>query len=36
MECINLKEQFGKRFRVRYEESYYADRGAGAGPMIRG
>jgi hypothetical protein len=28
--CINLKERFGRRYRVTYEESYRADRGAGA------
>ena len=27
MECVNLKRLFGKRFRVRYEESYYAQYG---------
>ncbi len=26
-ECINLKERFGKRWKVRYEESYKAERG---------
>lgn len=26
MDCINLKEHFGKRFRIRYEESYYVNR----------
>jgi hypothetical protein len=25
--CINLKERFGRRFKVVYEESYCADRG---------
>ena len=25
--CINLQQQFGDRFRVTYEESYYAERG---------
>jgi hypothetical protein len=30
MNCVNLKEQFGKKYRVTYEESYHADRGAGA------
>jgi len=30
MECVNLKERFGKRFKVRYEESRRADRGDGA------
>jgi len=24
--CINLRERFGKRFKVRFEESYYAER----------
>ena len=24
--CINLKDRFGDRYKVRYEESYYADR----------
>ena len=26
-ECVNLKEQFGDRFKVAYEESYQAERG---------
>ena len=26
MNCINLKERFGDRYRVKYEESYYAER----------
>ena len=30
MNCINLKERFGDRHPVRYEESYYADHGEGA------
>jgi hypothetical protein len=30
MTCINLKERFGDRFKVVYEESYYADRGENA------
>ncbi len=30
MECVNLKRLFGKRFRVRYEESYYAQYGPNA------
>lgn len=30
MECVNLKERFGKKYRVDYEESYYAERGDGA------
>ena len=25
--CINLKEQFGRRYRVEYEESYFAEHG---------
>ncbi len=25
-QCVNLRERFGKKFRVRYEESYYAER----------
>jgi hypothetical protein len=29
MDCIDLKERFGRRHRVRYEESYRADRGRG-------
>jgi hypothetical protein len=28
--CINLKERFGRRYRVSYEESYHAERGDGA------
>jgi len=28
--CINLRERFGRRYRVEYEPSYYAERGAGA------
>ena len=28
--CINLKEQFGKKYQVRYEESYYAEYGPNA------
>jgi len=27
MDCINLKEQFGGRFKVGYEESYFAQHG---------
>jgi hypothetical protein len=27
MDCINLKERFGRRYRVQYEESFYAERG---------
>lgn len=27
MECVNLKERFGQRYRVRYEESYRAQYG---------
>jgi hypothetical protein len=30
MTCINLKERFGDRLKVVYEESYYADRGENA------
>ena len=30
MNCINLKDHFGDRHPVRYEESYFADRGDGA------
>ena len=30
MNCINLKERFGDRHTVRYEESYFADHGDGA------
>ncbi len=26
MECVNLKKQFGRRFKVEYEESYYTER----------
>jgi hypothetical protein len=26
MDCINLKERFGDRFKVEYEESYFAER----------
>ena len=29
MKCIDLKERFGRRHRVRYEESYRAERGRG-------
>ena len=28
--CIDLKARFGRRYRVRYEESYRADKGAAA------
>lgn len=28
--CIDLKECFGRRYRVRYEDSYYAEYGQGA------
>ena len=28
MQCVNLKERFGERYRVEYEESYYAEYGA--------
>lgn len=27
MDCIDLKDLFGKRYRVTYEESYYAEHG---------
>ena len=27
MECINLKERFGKRYKVRYAEDYFAQYG---------
>jgi len=27
MDCVNLKERFGRRYRVVYEESYHAERG---------
>jgi hypothetical protein len=30
VECVNLRERFGDRYRVGYEESYYADRGDSA------
>lgn len=30
MGCINLKERFGRKYRVVYEESYYAQYGPGA------
>ncbi len=30
MDCINLKERFGDRFKVTYEESYYAQFGPNA------
>jgi len=30
MDCINLREQFGDRFKVAYEESYYTDHGENA------
>ena len=26
MDCVNLKQRFGDRFKVAYEESYYAER----------
>ncbi len=29
-DCINLKEQFGRRFRVEHEESYVAEHGENA------
>ena len=28
--CINLREQFGRRYKVQYEESYYAEHGPNA------
>ncbi len=37
MNCIDLKDRFGDRYKVEYEESYYADRGEGAraeGPWL--
>ena len=27
MDCVNLKERFGRKYRVTYEESYYAQYG---------
>jgi hypothetical protein len=30
MDCVNLRERFGRQCRVEYEESYYAERGARA------
>jgi len=30
MDCVNLKREFGKRYRVRYEESYFAEYGENA------
>jgi len=27
MECVNLKERFGKRFKVGHDEAYFAERG---------
>ena len=27
MDCVNLRERFGRTFRVEYEESYYAQYG---------
>jgi len=27
MNCVNLRERFGRRYRVEYEESYYAQHG---------
>ena len=30
MDCINLRERFGDRFKVAYEESYYAQYGPNA------
>jgi len=29
-ECINLKERFGRRYKVEYEQSYFAEYGPGA------
>ena len=29
MKCINLKQRFGDRYKVAYEQSHYADHGAG-------
>jgi hypothetical protein len=26
MDCVNVRERFGQRYRVEYEESYYAER----------
>ncbi len=30
MDCVNLKREFGREFRVQYEESYYAEYGTDA------
>ena len=30
MDCVNLKRTFGRKYRVRYEESYYAEHGPDA------
>ena len=30
MACVNLEERFGRRFKVEYEESYYAEYGPNA------
>lgn len=30
MDCVNLKKEFGKRYRVKYEESYHAEHGENA------
>ena len=30
MDCVNLKREFGNRYRVGYEESYYAEHGTDA------
>ena len=30
MDCINLKDKFGDRYRIAYEESYYAEYGPNA------
>ena len=32
MECVNLKERFGKRFKVGHDEAYFAERGERALP----
>ena len=29
VQCVNLREDFGRRYRVRYEESYRAEHGRG-------
>jgi hypothetical protein len=30
VDCLNLKRRFGRRYRVTYEESYWAEHGPGA------